>query len=95
MRKLKTVAGWSGYRKVTLKVFPPLGEKMRSVTHRAQPGRCYIPEEIEQMTDDLAEHLDKNFPDMEFRMVEVAPNAFNFVYAGKRERATYGETARS
>jgi hypothetical protein len=37
------------------------------------------------MLDQVAEHLEKRFPSIEFRMVELGPNVFNFIYEGRKE----------
>jgi hypothetical protein len=40
------------------------------------------------MLDQYADFLEKKYPFWEFRLVQVGPAAFNFIYAGLKEPAT-------
>jgi hypothetical protein len=46
--------------------------------------RGYSAADLDKMLDQVAEYLEKRFPSIEFRMVELAPNVCNFIYAGRK-----------
>jgi hypothetical protein len=41
---------------------------------------------LDEIFEDIAERLEKQFPTIEFRVVELAENQVNFIYAGRKEQ---------
>jgi hypothetical protein len=75
------------FKRVELKVVPPEGHPVKKEIVHAGPGRCFTEKGIDAMLEHAAANVGKEFPHWDFRLVQVAPNAFNFVYAGLRETA--------
>jgi hypothetical protein len=72
---------WPDFR---VRVVMP-GQKDIIWRSRAGPRRGYTLDGIQTMLEQVAEHLEKQFPSVEFRMVELEPNRFNFLYEGRKE----------
>lgn len=50
-----------------------------------QARHGWTADQLDAMMEQVADHLEKRFPTIEFRLVELAPNAWNFVYAGRKD----------
>jgi hypothetical protein len=61
-----------------------IGEKRLHHTARAEHGKAYTAANIETNIEGFIDHLDKRFPLIEFQMVELLPNKFNFIAVGAR-----------
>ena len=72
-----------GARKVFIKVESPTG-KIRLSTHRANPGKCFIEQDIEQFVERCIEVLDEKYPKHEFRFARCGFNQLNFICIGER-----------
>jgi hypothetical protein len=65
------------YRHLDIKLI--IGDDVKTKRHRAAPGKGYTAENIREACDAMIESLEKGFPELEFREVQVAPNAFNYI----------------
>ena len=45
-------------------------------------------EQLNEMLEKVADSVEQKFPSIEFRLVELAPNEFKFLYSGRKERMT-------
>jgi hypothetical protein len=72
---------------VAVRVVLPEGhpEQRRTFTPPG-PRQGYNPDQVDQIAEQVINWLDKVYPYWEFRQVKVGDDAFNFVYAGLRER---------
>jgi hypothetical protein len=70
---------------ITVRMIPPPGYAEDSYTFHAPPGRHYS--DPQDVLDHVVEYLDKKYPLWDFKVVQVARDKFNFVYAGLREEA--------
>jgi len=80
-----TTAGQRLYKRVTIRVIGPPAEdndKQQDFKWypRAPAGRGYSESDIQGMLEQCATHLEKRFPVWEFRLVELGPDRFNFVF---------------
>jgi len=55
---------------------------------RAPPGKVYVESTREQIIERVVNYLDKKYPAIDFRMVEVDATQINFVPTGPREQAS-------
>lgn len=69
-----------------MRIFPPNGLPVKHKYH-APAGRCFSETDIEKVLEQQAEIIEKNHALWEFKPVQVAPNRFNFIYAGLREQS--------
>jgi hypothetical protein len=78
------------YKRMFFKVI--IGEKQIRFDYVA-PGHMqgFPPSAIVQQLTAVVDHIDKSFPKLDFRMVELAPNRFNFVCTGDRKVVTLAE----
>lgn len=73
------------YKQVRIRVFGVENKTRTTRTFTAPPGKGYNHEGIGELLDGIADDLDTRFPQDEWRMVDLAPNKFNFVWHCKRE----------
>lgn len=66
-------------KQLTIKVFPPNGSKPGVKTHRAPKGKVFIEEGITDILTQYAEHIEKTWPDVSFRMIQIGKHAYNFL----------------
>lgn len=75
-------AGNPLWKSVYVRVILPEGHKELKWHYRAKPGMGCTEDNMEKLLGDVVEHLEKRFVYWEFKMVQIAANRFNFVYAG-------------
>jgi hypothetical protein len=73
------------WKRVTVKVI--IGEKTMHRQFVAPAGNGYSESDIEETLWRVIEYLDKKFPVLEFKQVNLLPNAFNFIAVGPRPSA--------
>jgi hypothetical protein len=71
------------YKRLDVKVI--VGDKTFPLHYRAASGKFYSQEEIDTELERIIDHIDKNFPKLEFRQVTIVPNRVNFIAIGKRK----------
>ena len=74
-----TKAGERLYRFVLIKVFQPGNEAFDKIYRRAPGGQGIGEREIQKHLFAIADRLEAERPAFEYRVVELAPNQFNFV----------------
>lgn len=79
------LAGKPAYKRVLVKVILPSGEVER-YDYKAKPSQCFTEKTVDILLEALAEKLDETHKYWDFRLVPVGGNAFNFVYAGLKEK---------
>ena len=75
--RTKGKSGEPCWRQVAFKLV--IGEFEQTKCYRAKPSYAYTLKDIEQMIETFVDQLDKNYPQLEFRMVRVGPNRYNFI----------------
>lgn len=81
------------YKRVEIRIVAPPGEKGERIVFRAPGRNGYGEGAIQQMLDQAAETLERENPRLEFGLVEIEPNRFNFVFRGYRgSRASVGSS---
>jgi hypothetical protein len=73
------------HKRVTVKIIPPNDSKPYKWYWRAPAGQFYSPANIDEILEKVVEHLENKFPQWEFKLVELGPTSYNFVYAGERQ----------
>jgi hypothetical protein len=71
------------YKRILVKVV--IGEKHYHHQFVAPAGRGYSEADIQKVLEDVIEHLDKKFPGLEFKQIDILPNQVNFVAFKERE----------
>ena len=71
------------FKRIHVKVI--VGEKVYNHDYRAPAGYFYNHENIEDAREKMVDYIDEKFPHVEFRMVDIGPNAFNFIAGGARK----------
>lgn len=77
--------GEPAWKTLTVRVIPAEGHPRKRKVFRAPAGKLYVADGIDKLLDHVADYLEKRHPHWEFRLVELAPNVFNFVYVGLKE----------
>jgi len=74
---------------ITVKIFPPQGYPRVKKIFRAPAGQRFTPKGVEQLQEQYVDWLDKDpvYGKWEWKMVEVGPNGFNFVYVALKAAA--------
>lgn len=85
MKRLSS--GQPGWKTLFVKVFTPHNSGSHNSRTHAKPGRAFSKANIQEMLDDVVDQLDMKYPEHEWRMVELAPNKFNFVWVKQKEKA--------
>lgn len=82
----KADTGERAWKRVTMRVIPPEGhpDLVGTIVAKAQPGRCYTEENVEEIIEKMVERLDARFPHWDFAMVRLGVDRINFVYSGLR-----------
>lgn len=62
----------------------PDGVKDSVIRQQARPGHAFGKEAVDEAVWRIANIVDQKYPAWEFKMVELAPNRFNFVWTGRR-----------
>ncbi len=70
------------WKRVTVKVI--VGDKTMHHQFVAPAGNGYSKSDIEETLERVIEYLDQKFPVLEFKQVNLLPNAFNFIAVGPR-----------
>lgn len=72
------------YKRVTFLMEFPLakGVKLMRRVFIAEKGKFFHGEGISQLLDQIAGDIEARFPLFEYRLVELEPNRFKFVFAG-------------
>jgi hypothetical protein len=65
--------------------------KAERTVFRAPPGKVYVESTREQIIERVVNYLDKKYPTIDFRMVDVDATQINFVPTGPREREASDE----
>lgn len=65
--------------------------KAERTVFRAPPGKLYVESTREQIVERVVNYLDRKYPAIDFRMVEVGPTQINFVPIGPREIVQGGQ----
>jgi hypothetical protein len=68
------------WTEVIIKVIPPPPHKAQIHKIRAHPGHAYEESHIHDLLSVLADKVDTQFTKWEFRLVELAPNRFSFIF---------------
>lgn len=80
---LKTADGDRLFKRCEIKVI--IGDKTYQHKFVAPAKRAYSASDIEDQLEKVINHLDEKFPLLDFKQVQIAPNAFNFIAIGPRQ----------
>ncbi len=72
------------FKQLVGKVIVPNVKKQILVRRRSLPGKWFTALAIEQFLAEMEANLTKNMPAYDFRLVELAPNRFNFIGEEKK-----------
>ena len=61
--------------------------------NHAKARHGWTVEQLNEMLEKVADSVEQKFPSIEFRLVELAPNDFKFIYSGRKERMVTKELA--
>lgn len=75
------------HRRVKIRLVLPEGQKPIRFEVKAGPHRGFGDTGIDEVLENAAQQIEKRFPLWNFRLVPIADNAFNFIYAGLRDQA--------
>lgn len=79
----KNADGDQLYKRVLFKVI--IGKKIFHIRFIAEPNRFYNAEGVERAIETVIEDLDKKFPRLEFKQVDILPNQVNFIAIDVRQ----------
>jgi hypothetical protein len=75
------------YKRVVIRIIAPPGAKDERIVQTAPPGHGYNSDTVLGILEQVADTLERQNPKLEFRLVELEPNRFNFIYMGPRSEA--------
>jgi hypothetical protein len=81
----RSVSGERLWREMRVTVVLP-GQKDVVWRNHAKPKHGWSKADLDGMLDKVADSVEQRYPSIEFRLVELAPNDFKFIYHGKKER---------
>ena len=84
---MRSKTGERLYKKLKAKIFYPGNQKHVVRENRAPAGKGFAEDNIIGWLKHLADSIEKAFPNHEYRMVELAPWSFNFVWVREIENA--------
>jgi hypothetical protein len=84
--QMRSKVGETLHKRLIVRVFSPENKASYLVQRVAPAGQGFTPSSITSMLDELGSRIEKKFPDHEYRLVELAPNRFNFVWECKRSQ---------
>lgn len=79
-------------KSITVKLFAEGNVGYRKYKINAGAGRGFTEAQVQTQLEELAEHIEKAMPGVEHRLVQIAPNSFNFV-AVERQKAVIHDLA--
>jgi len=70
-------------RRLKCKIFlPPDNKRYKHIIINAGGGCYFPPSKIDNEIERIANKLEKDFPNMEFRLAQTAKDSFNFIFDG-------------
>jgi uncharacterized protein YejL (UPF0352 family) len=72
------------YKSLRIRIIGPGMD--RTKIHKAAAQRGYTENDIDEALAELAGVLEKAYPGWDFRLVELGPASYNFIYAGPRKQ---------
>lgn len=73
------------YKHLRIRVVAPAGEQNQRICYTAPSKHGFGEAAIAEMLEQTAAELEAKNPRLEFRLVELAPDRFNLVYAGEKQ----------
>lgn len=80
-----TEGGARVWKVVTVRIFNPGNASHRTIRRRADKGQGFADAAVDDILDGVAEHLEKYFPEHDYRLVPIGSGEFNFVWRGRRQ----------
>jgi hypothetical protein len=80
MRQMKATDGSVLYKKIKAKVFSPWNQKHIQYDHRAPAGQGISEQGVAMWLKAMSDAIEKQWPGHEYRLVELSPSSFNFVW---------------
>lgn len=71
---------------VTVRIFWPKNERSALRNYKAGPKQGINSEGVTHILEECSTFIEKKWPKDEYRLVELAPNRFNFVWECEREK---------
>jgi hypothetical protein len=70
-------------KSITVKIFPPRDskEKLYVKTHTAPARRIFLDDGVDDLLKQYADYIEKRWPGVDYKLVNVGPRAYNFVPA--------------
>lgn len=86
---LTTAKGERLFKHVTFEIVPPPewkehGLKIAPRVYRAEPHHGFTSAQIDQWLEKISESVEQQFSKWEFRLVQLGPNRFKFIYASDK-----------
>jgi hypothetical protein len=73
------------YKRLHVRIVTPIGVKDQRLDFCAPPRQGFGEGAIQEILERVSEDLEKKNPGLEFRLVELAPDRFNFVCEGTKQ----------
>jgi hypothetical protein len=70
-------------KKLVIKVFNRNNQAAKTHQITADNGRIFV--DVSPILNRFAEQIEKQWPEDEYRMVELGPGRFNFIWVGPRK----------
>lgn len=72
-------------KQLRIKIWRPDRNRPQKLTLNAGIGLMFKPDAEDHILSNVSEDLERQFPLLEYRMVQVGPNEFNFLYKAREE----------
>jgi hypothetical protein len=80
---------------VTVRVIPPAPFKAQTHRIKAHPGYHYEDSHVDDLLSIVADRVEQQFSKWEFRLVQLGPDKFNFVFSGEKEKKDVNQASAS
>jgi hypothetical protein len=84
-RKLFNTKGERSYKIVRIKVFAPGNGEFEKEKFNAEPGCVFTGQGIDKLLDTVANAIEKRWPDHEYKLLEIGPATYNFVWVKAKD----------
>jgi hypothetical protein len=84
VRTMRNKLGEVLLKRITVRIIPSEECEPERIVQRAPANKGFTADGIEQILEAAEKYAEKRYPNADFRLVEIGPGAFNFIYAGER-----------
>jgi len=94
-RELRQAPSGPVFRVIYIRVFGEHNAGSRLFKNHARPGHAFTEATVDRWIEDVADQVEKRFPNFEYELVPLGQAHFNFVWRGYRKASRTQEAAQA